>query len=101
MCMGTHPHEANVFGSTIFGKDAMSITTYAMDALMAGSTLATLIDYMAKENSIKELSATINAGITLLQKLVIPQCKIPESMQPLLPAPAAPPTNPSPSEPAK
>lgn len=68
----------------------MSITTYAMDALMAGSTLATLIDYMAKENSIKELSQTINAGIKLLQKLVIPQCEVPETLKPLLPGAPAP-----------
>jgi len=85
MCTGEHSHEANVFGAPICGKDVMSTTTYAMDALMAGSTLATLIDYMAKDDSIKELSSTINAGITLLRKLVIPQCKVPESMLPLLP----------------
>jgi len=84
-CMGTHPHEQTVFGATLCGKDAMSISTYAMDALMAAGTLAALIEYSVKEESIKQLSETINAGIRLLQKLVIPQCEVPESLQPLLP----------------
>jgi hypothetical protein len=91
-CMGTHPYEQKVFGATLCGKDAMSISTYAMDALMAGSTLAALIEYSVKEDSVKQLSETINAGIRLLQKLVIPQCEVPESLQPLLPGPALEPT---------
>lgn len=74
----------------VCGADATSLVTYATDALMAGSSLATLIDYQTREDSIKELSQTIQAGINLLKKLVIPQCQIPESMQSLLPlAPGA------------
>lgn len=90
MCAGSHPVHQNIIGMDVCGADAMSLVTYATDAFMAGSALATLIDYQTREDSIKELSQTIQAGISLLKKLVIPQCEIPESMQSLLPpAPGA------------
>lgn len=85
MCTGEHPAHQKILGLDICVADAISMVSYATDALAAGATLASLIDYMAREDSIKELNGTIQAGIALIRKLVIPRCATPESMRSLLP----------------